>query len=101
MRLVHLTSSRFFGGPERQMLGLAKALPSDCETAFVSFAEDGRCDAFLDMARSAGFVARRLRNDTPHLFAARNELAALIREFRADILLCHGYKSDLVGRPAA
>ena len=32
MHLVHLTSSRFFGGPERQMLGLAKALPADCET---------------------------------------------------------------------
>jgi glycosyltransferase involved in cell wall biosynthesis len=101
LRLVHLTSSRFFGGPERQMLGLAKALPNDCQTVFASFGEGGRCEAFLDLVRSAGFVGRRLIHDTPHLFAARKEIAALIREFRADLLLCHGYKADLVGRPAA
>lgn len=83
------------------MLGLAKALPSDCETVFASFGEGGRCDAFLNVVRNAGFVGRRLLNDTPHLFAARKEIAALIREFRADMLLCHGYKADLVGRPAA
>jgi glycosyltransferase involved in cell wall biosynthesis len=101
MRLVHLTSSRFFGGPERQMLGLAKALPADCETLFSSFSEGGRCDAFLDRVRQAGFAARRLRHDTPHLFAARKELSALLHEWRADALLCHGYKADLVGRSAA
>jgi hypothetical protein len=27
MNLVHLTASTFFGGPERQMLGLALAMP--------------------------------------------------------------------------
>jgi glycosyltransferase involved in cell wall biosynthesis len=101
MRIVHLTSSRFFGGPERQMLGLACALPNDCQTTFASFAEGGRCDAFLDVVREAGFAGRRLRHDTPHLFAARKEVAAIIREVRADIILCHGYKADLVGRPAA
>ena len=101
MRLVHLTSSRFFGGPERQMLGLAKALASDCETIFASFSEGGRCDEFLNRVRCEGFVARRLQNDTPHLFAARRELAALLHEARVDVLLCHGYKADLVGRPAA
>lgn len=101
MRLVHLTSSRFFGGPERQMLGLAKALPADCETIFASFSEGGRCDEFLKRVRCEGFAARRLQNDTPHLFAARRELAALLHEARVDVLLCHGYKADLVGRPAA
>jgi glycosyltransferase involved in cell wall biosynthesis len=101
MRLVHLTSSRFFGGPERQMLGLAKALPAECKTLFASFSEGDRCDAFLDRVRQAGFAARRLRHDTPHLFAARKELSALLQERNADVLLCHGYKADLVGRPAA
>lgn len=101
MRLVHLTSSRFFGGPERQMLGLAKALPADCETIFASFSEGGRCDEFLKRVRCEGFAARKLQNDTPHLFAARRELAALFHEAKVDVLLCHGYKADLVGRPAA
>ena len=47
MNLVHLTSSTFFGGPERQMLGLSGALPESIRSTFISFAEDGRCAPFL------------------------------------------------------
>ena len=46
--VVHLTSSRFFGGPERQMLELASALPSPYRCAFASFSEDGHCEDLLD-----------------------------------------------------
>lgn len=83
------------------MLGLATALPANCETIFASFSEGGRCEEFLARVRAAGFAARRLRHDTPHLFAARREITALLHEARVDVLLCHGYKADLVGRPAA
>jgi glycosyltransferase involved in cell wall biosynthesis len=101
MRLIHLTASPFFGGPERQMLGLARALPDDCEITFVSFAEGGRCDPFLNEVGRAGFGAVRLKHDTPRLLAARRELTALLRDLDADLLLCHSYKANLVGRPAA
>src|SRR5947209_15117705 len=101
MRLVHLTASPFFGGPERQMLGLAKALPPEYDATFVSFAEAGRCEPFLAEVRRAGFTALRLRHDTPRLLAARGELTGLLGELDADLLLCHGYKANLVGRPAA
>lgn len=101
MRLVHLTASPFFGGPERQMLGLAKALPPDCDITFLSFAEAGRCEPFLAEVRRAGFTGLRLTHDTPRLFAARRELTDLLRDLKADLLLCHGYKANLVGRPAA
>lgn len=101
MRLVHLTASTFFGGPERQMLGLAAALPPDQQTFFLSFAESGRCAAFLDRARADGFAAEALAHDTPNLPAAARDLVAKLREVRADVLLCHGYKADLIGRFAA
>ena len=101
MRLVHLTASPFFGGPERQMLGLAKALPHEYDITFVSFAEAGRCEPFLSQVRRAGFTGLRLHSDTPRLFAARRELTDLLHVHDADLLLCHGYKANLVGRPAA
>jgi glycosyltransferase involved in cell wall biosynthesis len=101
MRLVHLTASPFFGGPERQMLGLARALPSDYETTVVSFGEAGRCEPFLAEVRRDGFKAVRLVHDTPHLLAARRELTDLLHELDADLVLCHSYKANLVGRPAA
>jgi glycosyltransferase involved in cell wall biosynthesis len=101
MRIVHLTASPFFGGPERQMLGLARALPADYDVTFISFAENGRCEPFLSEARRAGFSALRLAHDTPRLLSARQELTGVLNDYRTDILLCHGYKANLIGRPAA
>jgi glycosyltransferase involved in cell wall biosynthesis len=101
MRLIHLTASTFFGGPERQMLGLAEALRPEHQTCILSFAEHGRCRDFLARAEAAGFPAQALQHDTPHLFAAARELTCRLRDWQADVLLCHGYKSNILGRIAA
>ncbi len=97
MLIVHLTASRFFGGPERQMLELAKALPPEIRSVFVSFAETGLCQAFLEQVRANGFEAIALRHDTPRLVAALRELMKVLRQLRVDVLCCHGYKSNLLG----
>jgi glycosyltransferase involved in cell wall biosynthesis len=101
MNIIHLTASTFFGGPERQMLGLARSLPAGVRTAFLSFAEGGRCRAFLDTARRAGFEAVALAWDTPHLRAAVREVAGHLGRRGARVLCCHGYKANLLGRAAA
>ncbi|MCX7424299.1 MAG: glycosyltransferase family 4 protein [Planctomycetia bacterium] len=100
-RVAHVCASRFFGGPERQMLGLAAALAPECGTTFVSFAENGLCRDFLDRAGREGFEAIALRHDTPRLAAARRELTDLLRTVRPDVLCCHGYKANLLGLRAA
>jgi glycosyltransferase involved in cell wall biosynthesis len=99
--VVHLTASRFLGGPERQMLGLARALGPEYRTVFVSFSEGGRCTAFLGEARRHGFEALALRHDTPRLWGAFRELLGLLPELGACVLCCHGYKAGLLGRWAA
>lgn len=101
MNSVHLTASRFFGGPERQMLGLAEALRPEQRTSFVSFSEGGLCQAFLDKARHRGFDGVALQHDTPHLLAALRELTGVLRRLDAHVLLCHGYKANLIGLLAA
>jgi glycosyltransferase involved in cell wall biosynthesis len=101
MNLVHLTSSTFFGGPERQMLGLAEALPAPARTTFVSFPEGGRCAAFLDEVGARGFDAVPLTADFPKVGAAVRELAGVLRAAACDVLLCHGYKANVLGRVAA
>ena len=101
MRLVHLTSSTFFGGPERQMLGLAEAMPEHVETTFVSFPEDSQCSTFLDEVRSRAFPAIALASDFPQVRCAIRELTAIIRAIDCDVLLCHGYKANMLGRIAA
>ena len=101
MNIVHLTASPFYGGPERQMLGLAAHLPIEYHSAFLSFPERGLCTPFLDEARRQGFAAAALDNNTPHVAATVRELSRRLRDRRADVLCCHGYKADLIGLRAA
>ena len=101
MLIVHLTASRFFGGPERQMLDLGKALPPEIRSAFISCSETGLCRTFLKKVRQDGFEAIALRHDTPRLLAALRELVGVLRRPGANVLCCHEYKSNLLGLLAA
>jgi glycosyltransferase involved in cell wall biosynthesis len=101
MKIAHLTASTFFGGPSRQMLGLAEHLPPGWETLFVSFSEGSRCREFLTEVRRLGFEAVELEHDTPRLRGAAQELTAVLGEAGIDAVLCHGYKANLLGRVAA
>jgi glycosyltransferase involved in cell wall biosynthesis len=101
MNLVHLTASTFFGGPERQMLGLALAMPESVRTTFATFPEGGRGQAFLDEVRKHHFATVPLKTDFPKLFACVREIAELLRSTACDVLICHGYKAHILGRLAA
>jgi len=101
MHLVHLTASSFFGGPERQMLGLGRSLPGNYRSTYTTFHENGRSAAFAEQASQYGFGSVVLENDTPRLRAALRELTELLQSRQADVLICHGYKSNLLGRLAA
>lgn len=101
LHIAHLTSSRFFGGPERQMLELAKELAPGIKSSFLSFSEDGLCEAFLQQTRAAGFQSIKLDNDTPHLINAVHELKQRLTGLDADVVCVHGYKAGLLGLYAA
>jgi glycosyltransferase involved in cell wall biosynthesis len=101
MIIVHLTASTFHGGPERQMLGLAHSLPEADQTIFLSFTEGGRCRQFLSTARHHSFEAIGLHYDSPRLWSSVREIAGYLEHFGADVLCCHGYKANLIGRMAA
>ena len=100
MQIVHLTASTFFGGPERQMLGLAQALPN-VTTRFLAFAEQGRYQDLLSQVEAHGFAGRALDHDAPQFRATIRELIDDLRLHGDDVLLCHGYKANLLGRIAA
>ncbi len=97
MHVVHLMASPFYGGPERQMLGLARHLPATYRSTFLSFAERGLSRAFLDEVQRAGLEGRALRENFPHVGRAVREVAEELRQLRADVLCCSGYKPDIIG----
>src|SRR5215472_10192782 len=79
------------------MLGLAASLPASYCTVFLSFAEGGRCQPFLDAARAQGYDAHALLANAPHYLRAATEIATHLRRVRADVLCCNGYKPDIIG----
>lgn len=101
MRIAHLLASPFFGGPERQVLGLANELRGRCESVFLTFAEGGLSRPFLDEVTAAGFEAVTLQQNWPHYFRVRREIEKALRDRRASILFTSGYKPDLLGLGAA
>ena len=101
MNVVHLMASPFVGGPERVVLGLARALPAAYRTAFLSFAERGLARPFLAKAAETGFEAVELRYNVPRFLRAAREVADHLRRLRADVLCCNGYKPDIIGWLAA
>lgn len=101
MVVLHLTTSPFFGGPERLMLGLAQSLPQSCRSAFALFADKWKSQAFHQVLQDHGQETVTLCHDTPHLPAMVRELTSRLRGLDADVLCCHGYKADVVGLLAA
>jgi glycosyltransferase involved in cell wall biosynthesis len=101
MIVVNLVASPFVGGPERQMLGLARSLPAAYRTVFLAFANGGRSEALLDEARQLGCEGRMLAHDSPHYWEAAREVTGHLRRLEAAVLCCHGYKPDIIGWPAA
>ncbi|MDW8244489.1 MAG: glycosyltransferase [Thermogemmata sp.] len=101
MVVVHLTASTFYGGPERQMLGLAHAWRRSVECRFLSFPEHDRCWAFIEQARQQGFQAAALSHDFPFVHWVIRDLTERLRRWQAQVLFCHGYKANLLGRLAA
>jgi glycosyltransferase involved in cell wall biosynthesis len=83
------------------MLGLAEALSGRSPSAFLSFAEGGKCEPFLEQVRRRGFPAVRLIANAPRYLATVKEVEGHLRRFRADVLCCHGYKADILGLPAS
>jgi glycosyltransferase involved in cell wall biosynthesis len=97
LHVVHVTSSRFFGGPERQMLELAREVAPHINSSFISFSEGRLCEDFLGQVRRAGFTGVQLKHDTPRLVRAVRELRSYMLELGANVLCVHGYKAGLLG----
>lgn len=101
MVVVQLMASPFFGGPERQVVGLAQSLPANVRTVFLTFAENGGCHALLDELAKRGLNGKALEKNYPDIPGAVREMVRHLRELRADIVCCNGYKPDIIGLLAA
>ena len=101
MNVVHLTDSPFFGGPERQMLGLAVNLPKSITTTILCFRDNGSGAPFVHRLGEAKIDARMLTAANPHFVAMVADVVGELKAKRANVLVTHGYKADILGFVAA
>src|SRR4051812_3340935 len=99
--VAQLMSSSFYGGPERQILGMARHLNTPFRDVSLLFNEKGRQRATIEQHRRYGLETIELVANTPHYLAAVSEVAGQLRRLGARVLVTHGYKPDLIGWRAA
>ena len=99
--IAYLTASPFWGGPERQMLGLARAMPQEYRTVYLCMMEAGKARPFVEQVSRAGFPTLCLEHNYPHLLRATYEVIDALKRQHVSVLFTHGYKTDLIGLIAA
>lgn len=101
-RVAHLIATNFFGGPERQILSHAQhVMQHGIGVLIISFQEFGQENQLLAAADSEGVPKVALKARSPFHPGAILELNGLLRARRINILVTHGYKSNVVGRVAS
>src|SRR5215217_1981907 len=101
MKIMHLTDSPFYGGPERQILGLSVSLPSGIDTTVVCFRDHLSCQPFIARLEAAKVRTDMLDHATPRYHRMVTDVRQRLRRLGADLLVCHGYKADILGLVAA
>ena len=99
MKIMHLRSSEFFGGPERAILGQCTNM-TDHEFVCVSFIRRGEPNQFLKNAAVAGIETAMIDDYCAGDFRVISRLRKLVKRHNIDLLITHDYKGNFFGRLA-
>ena len=99
MRLVHLTVQHVLRRPRAADARPGRGHAANTSRPRSRLPRGRRCAAFLDEVRGRGFDAVAAHQRLPpHVRPAVRELTAFLRDTACDVLLCHGYKANILGR---
>ncbi len=99
LKIIHLRSAEFFGGPERAIIGQSRS-QADVNFVCASFVRGDGENTFLQRAQEAGLKTARIQDAFAGDFRVVGQIRRLVSEHRADILVCHDYKANFFGRLA-
>lgn len=101
-RVLHLSATNFFGGPEKQIIGHALAVDRQRYAIIVTaFSERGQETELVRRARDSGLIGRTIPVYNAYDPRATRRIARLMAGEHIDILVTHNYRSHLLGRRAA
>lgn len=100
--IMHLISTSFFGGPEKQIVEhLSRLNPTRYQGVLTSFLENGMDNDTLARASKVGLATRAIPMASPFDLRAYIALDQLLKQERVSLLCTHGYKATVMGVLAA
>ncbi len=100
--VMQLIATNFYGGPDRQILGQALAMDNKrFRTTIAAFSEGGKDAELVRRAAAAGLPAETVPVRHAYDPRAVGLITELLRRESVDLLVTHGYRSNLLGRKAA
>lgn len=97
-RILHLTSSAFFGGPERQIVKHAEAMRAGEFEVVIGVIHDGHGgEETVEEARRRGIESVGLLSPGPITPRLPFTLASIVRRRACHLLVSHGYKANVLG----
>jgi glycosyltransferase involved in cell wall biosynthesis len=98
MKILHLRSSNFYGGPERQIHFHARlAAKAGYEMIVGSFSENGNSPKFLEVITADNIETQLFGVKNAYDFGAIGLVRKYLKENNIDILCTHDYRSHFVG----
>lgn len=96
--IMHLISTNFYGGPEKQIIGhLSRLKNMHYNGILVSFVENGSPNETLDYAKSVGLKNFGIYSAGLFDFRVFWNLGKILRQEKVELLCTHGYKSTVMG----
>jgi glycosyltransferase involved in cell wall biosynthesis len=99
--ILHLISSSFMGGPEKQIINSSKKLRDEFKIIHSSFIEDSTDNEFLEISRKFGFRTAVFHSRGAIDFKSILNIRRYLKKTNIDILCLHGYKPIVIGTIAA
>ncbi len=97
-KVVHLITSSFYGGPEKQIVQHLKRLDrARFKGILVSFLDEPTSGEILEKAAALGLENHGIPSAGPFDLGALRRLLDLVRREGVDLLCTHGYKSTVMG----
>ena len=98
MRILHLRSGSFYGGPERQLHHHAlRAKGSGFKLTIASFAESGSRPEFLNVIADDDIAVHHFETTGSYDRRAASLVRNYLRQERIDILCTHEYRAHIIG----
>jgi len=106
LKVLHLRSSTSLGGPEKQILRVAKPLQREgFESALLVLYRRNDAMPFLHPlvaeAGKQGTLAGQMQDNSPFFFQLVNHIARKLKEDQFSLLHTHEYRGDILGGMAA